>query len=170
MSANDIIIAQSWLQQILARTAHVLLHQTDRECALSILQSGRIHGRTCFDETNTEAYPHFLYEGWPLNRNNLSVRNEITLVFECDLPARYRGLGPDVPEPGFLEIYTVGTEPWQCCIHPESSPLSFIDAREWEGCTAWHDWFPLGQTLDARLNREVEKAKNEQRAISASIA
>ena len=170
MSPYDIIIAQKWLQQILEETNHVLLHQTDRERALAILRSGRLHGDTRWGGTSTEVYPHFTYEGWPLNRNELPVSNEITLVFDCGLPARYRGQGPDVPEPGFLEIYAIGVDPWQCSLHPESPPLKFIDARGWKPRTAWHDWFPWGRTLDAQLSREIRNAREETRPIAAHIA
>lgn len=170
MSQHDIVKTQPWLQQIVARTEHVLLHQTDRERALSILRSGRLHGDIRWSGTSTEAYPHFTYEGWPLNRNKLPVRNEVILAFDCCLPARYRGEGPNVPEPGFLEVYAIGVDPWQCSLHPENPPLRFIEAREWVPRTAWHDWFPWGRTLDAQLSREITNAKKEKRLIAAHIA
>lgn len=170
MSALHIITAQPWLRKIASSTEHILIHVTSRERALSILQEGRIHGSDLHGPSATEAYPHFTVEGWPPIYNYLDVAAEITLQFSCQLPARYRGEGTETPERGWLEVYARGVDPWQCCLHPDSPSISFVGAKSWRPSLAWHDPFPFGRTLDAKLDREIKQATREQRKIALAFA
>lgn len=162
---------QPWVRDIIRQKSHILRHVTSRENALSILKSKTIHGAYRSNK-NGEGFPHFIYDGWNAGLNYLPHGNEVTLFFQSNLPARYRGEGNKLPEAGFLEIYSLISNPhrpWQCSIHPESEPLIFISAENWEPNTKWHDGFPIGRSLDAKLKIETYKASKEKRKIRANF-
>ena len=170
MSVDSVLYEMPWFRDTLIQNRHVLLHRTDCDRALSILRSGSIRGCDFYTSAATEAYPHFVHALWPSVYNRLDVADEITLMFSCELPARYRGEGNNLPESGWLEIYSRGVDPWQCCIHPKSSPLTFVGASDWVPQLQWHDRFPFRRSLDAKLNAEIEQASREERLISAATA
>lgn len=162
---------QPWVRDIVNRKTHILWHQTSRQCALSILETGYIHG-AYLGRKSGEAFPHFIYEGWPTGQNWLPYGDEITLIFQSSLPARYKGEGELIPEKGYLEVYSSclsPERPWQCSIHPDSEPLKFIGCKHWRPNTSWHDWFPIGRSLDKKLNDETLRAAREKRKISGAF-
>lgn len=158
----------TWMKPIKAQKNHVLLHDTSLENAIGILTSLQIFGSGGFDHCSTEAYPHFICEGWSRGGNWLPVNAEVSMVFGCNLPARWRGEGNDIPEPGWLEVYSIQGEPWQCSIHPDSPPLSFLGVRNCTLRQTWHDFFPVGRSLQGRLLRAAKHAKEKNLKIEAS--
>lgn len=159
---------KSWVTEIINRKKHTLLHLTSRECALSILKQRRIHGKPL---GFLEDFAHFTYKGWPTKTNILPNNGEVTLLFTTDLPARYRGQGNMFPEKGFLEIYSLvgNNSPWQCCIHPDSEPLTFCGITNWEPNLSWSDRIPFCKSLDKNLFDESRRAFKERRKIRASL-
>lgn len=120
------IIPIAGMAIIEAAQCHRLIHWTCWERAVCILEQGRIHGCTWSPPSSLEAYPHFLLEGWR-DVNHLDVSRDVALHFDCRLPARHRGEGTDVPESGWLEVYSIQGTPWQCSLHPDSPPLKLVD-------------------------------------------
>ncbi len=122
------IIPMAGMVEIEGAERHSLIHLTSWERAVCILEQGRIHGSPGFRASSTEAYPHFLMAGWH-NVNWLPVPHEVTLYFRCRLPARHRGEGNLVPEPGWLEVFSIQGTPWQCSLHPDSPALELDSVR-----------------------------------------
>lgn len=122
------IIPMTGMAEIEAVQRHRLIHWTCWERAICILEQGRIHGSTGFSPLSLEAYPHFLLAGWR-NVNHLDVSPDVALLFTCHLPARHRGEGTDLPESGWLEIYSIQGTPWQCSLHPDSPPLELVSVE-----------------------------------------
>lgn len=119
------IIPMAGMAEIEAVHCHRLIHWTCWERAVCILEQGRIHGSAGFLSLSLEAYPHFLLAGWH-NVNHLDVSADVALHFNCHLPARHRGEGTDVPESGWLEVYSIQGTPWQCSLHPDSPPVELV--------------------------------------------
>ena len=159
--------SQPWCANMLAASVHTLHHATDHKSAVSILHSRTIHGSGS-DGTHLEAYPHFVAAKWPPVFNGLPVRHEVTLVFECHLQARAKDAN-DMPKADYLEIYGALDEPWQCCIHPDSPPLIFIEARVLYSARTSCAKLPCQLWLDLTLARQIRCAAHENRRIQSVL-
>jgi hypothetical protein len=118
------MIPMKGMAAIEAAGCHRLVHWTNWERALAILEQRSIRGLGT-PPLNLESFPHLLIEGWR-NVNELPVTPQVALHFRCRLPARHRGEGTLLPEPGWLEVYSIQGTPWQCSVHPESDPLKLV--------------------------------------------
>lgn len=118
------MIPMEGMAAIKAARCHRLIHWTDWDRALAILEQRTIRGLGG-PPFNLESFPHFVIEGW-CNENGFPVTPQVALHFRCRLPARHRGEGVLLPEPGWLEVYSIQGTPWQCSVHPESAPLELV--------------------------------------------
>jgi hypothetical protein len=155
----------AWFDEIERATVHEIYHDTSFERACGILRQRRIHGVPGWHSSH-EGFPHFMYGGWQ-QFNCLPVPNEIRLTFKTQRPARLRGRGNSLPEPGFLEVYeSLSGDLWQCSLHPHGGDLIFVDSKP-----SAHDlaerlppiWRARRWTAEAsiisRLRREIIRAK-----------